>query len=382
MLENLEPTPIVDGPKGFRPAIEFDGLEGTATTPGLTNQPNFDEFLAEAGFDVEDIEIVGTPRTSRWQRYDGEWLTSWRFQFRKRTNPVIDLPTLYAQAKKTKLPVLKQTNEGKAFVIVPADLQIGKVGSRGGSKELIERLFASFARIEQQLKRGKYERIVIVDSGDIIENVENAANLAQLQSNDLSPMQQVDLAAALMWDLLKIAAKHAPLTYVSVGSNHCQWRVSKQAVGKPGQDDWGIVILQQLRRLATETGMDATFLIPHPHDESLAFDVFGNKQHILGVAHGHQAARPDAIPNWFMKQAWGQQPLAAATILLTGHFHHLRVEELGQSPAGGSRWWVQASTSDNGSDWYRLNSGSDSSTGITCFELSADQLFQGSVMKF
>lgn len=379
MLEGLEPAHIIDGPKGFRPAIEFDGLQGEATTPGFTDQPNFDEFLADAGFDPAEIEIVGTPRTSRWQRYDGEWLTSYRFQFRKRTNADIDLPTLYAQAKRTKLAKPATKESGKALIIVPADLQVGKVGSRGGTKELIERMFASYALIEAQMKRGKYERIIIVDSGDIIEGIENAANFAQLTSNDLSPMQQTDCAAALMWDLLKIAAKYAPVTYASVGSNHCQFRVSKQHVGRPGVDDWGIVILQQLRRLAVETGMDATFLIPQPHDESLAFNVF---EHVVGVAHGHQANRPDSIPNWFMKQAWGLQPLAAANILLTGHFHHTRIEELGQAPNGGSRWWVQASTSDNGSDWYRLNSGTDSSTGITCFELHSGQPFTGSVMKF
>ncbi len=39
----------------------------------------------------------------------------------------------------------------------------------------------------------------------------------------------------------------APVTYGSVASNHCQNRFKGQQVGKPGLDDWGIVILQQLR---------------------------------------------------------------------------------------------------------------------------------------
>jgi hypothetical protein len=226
-------------------------------------------------------------------------------------------------------------------------------------------------------------KAVVVDTGDIIEGVENTANLQQLATNDLSPMQQTDLAASLMWDLLKIVCRYTnEVTYVSIGSNHCQFRSSKQAVGRPGVDDWGIVILQQLRRLATEVGLPVKFVIPQPHDESVALDVFGDGFHVLGVAHGHQAGRPDSIPTWFMKQAWGQQPLAAASLLLTGHFHHTRIEELGQSPNGGSRWWVQAATSDNGSDWYRLTSGSDSSTGITCFELEKDVHFTGTVFRF
>jgi len=47
----------------------------------------------------------------------------------------------------------------------------------------------------------------------------------------------VDLASALLWDLMKIASKYAPITYGSVASNHCQWRHHGQTVGRPGQDD-------------------------------------------------------------------------------------------------------------------------------------------------
>ena len=110
MLENLTPAPRVTAPANFRPGIEFDGTEGTATTPGYTEAPNFDQFLLEAGFDPSEIEVVGTPRTSRWQRYDGEWLTSYRFQFRKITAG-IDLPLLLAQAKKKVKVCLLYTSD-------------------------------------------------------------------------------------------------------------------------------------------------------------------------------------------------------------------------------------------------------------------------------
>ena len=83
-LGNLKPAEKITAPNNFRPGVEFDGSEGTATTPGFSTEPNFDEFLADAGFDPAEIEVVGVPRTSRWQRYDGEWLTSYKFQFRKR----------------------------------------------------------------------------------------------------------------------------------------------------------------------------------------------------------------------------------------------------------------------------------------------------------
>jgi hypothetical protein len=383
MLDNLEPTPRITAPKDWRPAVEFDGSNGLATTPPTTgDQPDFTQFLIDQGFDPERVEIYGPVRTSRWQqREGGDWLVSWRFNFRMKAELDLDLPTLYAQAKKTKLPVAKKTKEGKALVIVPADFQVGKTGSRGDTQDLIARVFASYERIEQKLKKGDYEKVIILDAGDMIESVQNAAQFAQLESNDLSPMQQVDMAASLLWDLLKIASKYGPVTYASVGSNHCQWRFNGQAVGKPGLDDWGIVILQQLRRLSTELGMDVTYLIPDPYDESLAFDVFDDGFHIVALAHGHQAKRPNGMEGWLQKQGFSNAPISAFTCFVSGHFHHLRVEELGQSHNGGSRYWIQASTMDNGSDWFRLQSGTDSVTGIVCFELERQVHFQGTVWK-
>tara|TARA_R110000868_G_scaffold282909_2_gene543203 strand:- start:2088 stop:3233 length:1146 start_codon:yes stop_codon:yes gene_type:complete len=380
MLENLEPANKIESPKDFRPAVVFDGNDGVATTEGLPDAPNFDDFLAERGYSPDEYEVVGTPRTSQWQRWDGEWLTSYRFHFRKKAISS-DLPTLYAEAKKTKKPKLAKLEKGRAFVVVPSDFQVGKTGSRGGTKELIERVFESYVRIETEIKKGKYERIVIIDGGDIIESVSNAADQQQLATNDLSPMQSVDMAASLMWDLIKMCAKYAPITYGSVASNHCQFRHNKQMVGRPGIDDWGIVILQQLRRLSSEVGLDVEFLIPQPDDEGFAFDVFGDGAHVIGCIHGHQARQPDRVPDYWRKNTFGSQYLAAANILVTGHFHHTRVQELGQAPSGGSRWWVQASTMDSGSDWFRRISGEDSLPAITCFELQKGVYYQGEVKR-
>lgn len=388
MLEDLTPAPKIDAPSNWRPAVEFDGTNGEATTRGFLpdEQPNFDEFLVEAGFDPALIEIVGEPRTSRWQvarpfPLDPQWLTAYRFRFKKRTGSNPDLPLLFAQAKKTRPATPKATDNEKVFVVCLADFQVGKVDHRGGSAELVQRVLASYDRIEAQLKRGKYGRVFALDLGDIIEGIENAASTAQLQSNDLSVMQQVDLAASLVWEFLKMATKYAPVTYASIGSNHCQWRVNRQAVGKPGKDDWGIVILQQLRRLATEVGLPVDFLIPAEQEESLIFDAFNDGFHLVGIAHGHQYSRPEAAVDWWRKNTFGNQTISAASLLLTAHFHHLRITEAGQSHNGGSRFWVQATTSDNGSSWFKRMSGEDSVPGITCLELTKAVHYQGAVLK-
>jgi hypothetical protein len=380
MLEELEPARKVHAPKDFRPGLEFDGNEGTATTEGLPEAPNFDEFLEERGYSPDEYEIVGTPRTSQWQRWDGEWLTAYRFHFRRKVTD-FDLPTLYAQAKKTTPKPLKVGKNQRTYVIAPADYQIGKFGSRGGHLESIQRIHASYARIEQKLKAGNYDHIVILDMGDIVEGISNKADMEQAIMSTLSPMQQTDVAAALIWDLIKMASKYAPVTYGSVASNHCQYRVQKQHVGRPGVDDWGIVILQQIRRLATEVGLPVErWLVPQPHDEGFAFDVFGDGSHILGAIHGHQVARPDAFQSFWTKAVFNDTYLAAATLVISGHFHHHRVEQFSGSE-GRERWWVQASTMDSGSDWFtRMNGGGgDSTPAVTCFELVKGEPFRGKI---
>ena len=84
MLDDLQPAKKVEAPKDFRAGLDFDGNEGTATTEGLAEPPNFDEFLEDRGYSADEYEIIGTPRTSQWQRWDGLWLTAYRFHFRKK----------------------------------------------------------------------------------------------------------------------------------------------------------------------------------------------------------------------------------------------------------------------------------------------------------
>ena len=379
MLENLKPAQKIDAPKDFRPAIEFDGTEGIATLPSVPagEAPNFEQFLIEQGFDPAEYEIVGAPRTSRWQKYDGDWLTSYRFNFRK-TSPIGDLKLLWSRAKPPKKSKV-QPKADTALVVMLADYQLGKSDHRGGAEEQLGRILSAYDTLELQFKKGKYSDIIFAELGDIVEGFGNKADMQQLATNTMSIMDQVDLATTLTYEIIKRASKYAKVTYATVASNHCQNRINKQSVGLPGNDDWGIFIAKQLSRLTKEVGLDLKILIPQPSDESLAVDVFDDGFHVLGLWHGHQSARPDAVPSWWEKQTFGNQPVSAASVGLTGHFHHLRVQELGQHSNGGSRYWIQGKTMDNGSSWFRLNSGQDSQPGLTCFELEKGKHFTGSV---
>lgn len=382
MLENLEPAKKVLSPGGFRPGVEFDGTEGTATTPGYDTEPeNFDDFLISAGLNPDEIDVIPPIRTSRWQqREDGEWLTSYRFTFRRKTAN-IDLPLLMSEAKKKAGKPKPITKQPAALVVLWSDLQVGKVDYRGNSADLVERVELMQSRLVKMVKEQKPEKIIFCDLGDTVENFGNANETAQLQSNDLSIMSQVDLATTFAWQTLKMLYPYCQdILYASVGSNHCQWRVNKQTVGR-AEDDWGVFIGRQLARLSGEAGLGIRFIEPQPHDESLAIDVFEDGFHILGVVHGHQAKRPDSVSQWWRGQAFGRQPIADASLLVHGHWHHLRVTEMGSTPRGTSRFLVMAPTMDNGSGWWKKVTGEDSVPGLATLMLERGIDYTGTVYK-
>jgi len=100
--------------------------------------------------------------------------------------------------------------------------------------------------------------------------------------------------------------------------------------------------------------------------------------------HGHQASRPDGMGDWWRKQSFGRQPVADASVLVHGHFHHLRVTELGsvsRGDANASRFLIMAPTMDNGSGWFRLGSGEDSIPGLATLMLEKGVDYTGTVFK-
>ena len=386
MLENLKPAPKPQVPKDYRPGVDFDGTEGVATTHGYESEPeNFDEFLIDAGLDPKDIEVIPPVRTSRWQQQkDGDlvWLTSYRFTFRKK-NGDINLPLLIEEAKKKIKPVKLGKPNPRCLVVLWSDLQVGKVDYRGDTQSLLERVELTKAKLLRMIQDEKPEKVVFADLGDTVENFYNANSPQQNYSNDLSIMEQVDLATSLAWSTLRAIAEMVPdVTYASIGSNHCQFRMNGKAIGKP-TDDWGVFIGRQLARLATETGANnVRFVEPQPWDESLAIKVWEDDDtHVLGVVHGHQARRPDMMATWWRQQAFGNQPVADASLLIHGHWHHLRITELGSTPRGTSRFLVMGPTMDNGSNWFRQTTGEDSIPGLAVLMLEKGIDYTGTVHK-
>ena len=87
----------------------------------------------------------------------------------------VDLPALYAAAKHAT-PKTSHAETHRATVVVWADPQIGKTGSRGGTAELIERSTIIRQKLDALLGERSPSQILIADAGDGIEGFESGGN--------------------------------------------------------------------------------------------------------------------------------------------------------------------------------------------------------------
>ena len=356
-----------DVPEEWRARRVLNGDEGETVT-GLIRPVDKDEdILREVGYDPETIEIVGNIMQWQKQQPDGTWRVSYRFSHRPKSAS-LNLPALYAAASRKPRQQLKAATSGHTTVVVLSDVQAGKVGARGGTPELIDRLVEKRAKLTSLLSQRKPSKTVLLEGGDLFEGFESGGNPAF--TNDLSLAQQMDLAGTEVYRFVELMHRHGHVDVVSVSSNHTAWRRGKTNLGRPG-DDLGIFVHKQVQKVANAAGLDVDWTFPAQYDESVTINVDGT---VIGVVHGNQYGSGKAV-QWWQGQIHGGQPVGAADILVGSHYHCLRVEPTGRNPyTGRSKWFLQAPTVDNGSDWFRNIKGDDSDPGLLVFDIT-DQGF-------
>ena len=294
-------------------------------------------------------------------------LYSYGAKFRRKAEiDELDLPALYAAAQLPVHPFQMQRDMDRVTVVVWSDPQIGKTGSRGGTRELIARSMEKRAELAAELERRRPYRTVLLDGGDGIEGFENTGS--QMFTNDLSLAKQLDLYGTELMEWIKVLLRHGRVDVAAVPSNHAAWRRAKQNLGNPG-DDLGLFMHRQVRKVADAAGLDVAFHAPPEHDESIELDVDGT---VVGLVHGNQFGPGQAIA-WWEKQTFGAQAIASADIAVTAHYHSFGAGVAGRNPVSKrQRWWLGAPTLDNGSDWFRNLQGRDSDPGIMVFDITPE----------
>lgn len=371
------PTQPSRGEVDFTKQLEKSGDKVEATIRAdkgtITDGTAFD-FLKAEGLNPSEWEITGF-RKSQWSGFSGEDMESVRYNFRKIGSdsdrvPLPDLDDLHNAVKKSR------TKKGQSFsnnlsgteVICLADCQLGKTDVLGGTEETLARLEDSLESITNRIKASKPEEILLLDGGDSIEGFENTA--AQAQTNDLRLTEMIRVWRRVLWTWIDTVASLAPSVKVaSVPSNHARVRRGKGYLSEPF-DDYGLEVLAQcfdMAKVNPEKYSHVQFYTPDDFQDTLAIQTLDGT--VVGLAHGDQVNNPNSLGTWLSGQALQNSPVGNCDILVANHFHHLKVDIV-----GNNRTVFVTPTSDNGSSWYTNKSGNSSSPGVMVFSVNKQEI--------
>jgi hypothetical protein len=329
------------------------------------DEPLDGDLMRELGVDPEQWEVIAR-RESRWQQSDGgAFLRAYRISVRRRGARHSDLPVdamneILAAAYGHTWRRDPEAKDNRVFVVPVGDLQVGKVEG-GGTAALIDRFAVLTEKARMRLlDAGGAHRVVLPWLGDCIEGIVSQGGRLATRL-DVSVTEQVRIYRRLMLHQVAAFAPLADHLIVPVVPGNHDETTRQFATGTT--DSWAIEGASAVQDALEMSGRfsNVTFRYPQTEDLTITLELgTPNKPFGLAFAHGHQAGSPHKSLDWWKDQDFGRQHAGRADMLMTGHFHHLRVEA-----TGGGRTWLQIPALDGGSNWFRNKRGADEPAGMT-----------------
>jgi len=344
-------------PDGWRPRSEIgnDGGFIVSTPRPDGNTPGAEEIIREANLDPSEWAVT-SHRRSRWQKYDGEWLES----FKIAVVPLTSSSGKDYDAEKLIEDIINWRPTGPVndhagdltAVYSIGDTQYGK----DDTPAIVERVLRTFNEAVEHHKylQSKYKigQIALPQIGDCIEGMTSQKGKV-MGRHDIGVAQQVQVGRRVLMAQIKSMAQYAPKIIVPVvPGNHDE--VQRFLVSRP-EDSWQIEIVRAVEDACMENEFlkdRVEFRYPALDDSTLCVNLSGT---LYGMAHGHQKTN---MVSWWSGQVMGKCSVANADILNVGHLHHYDVQSVGR------RLFIQNPAMDNGSSWFRDKSGLESHPGI------------------
>lgn len=353
-------------PAGFEPGIEYDSTGGVlkSVPRPVGDEPDHAELLAEFELDPAKWRITGL-RRSKWQRWDGEWLESFRATFVPSSGSVYvdpqELLAIVAKWKPSNTPrkPVKASVSNLAFVVVLADTQVGKIdgdGSEGIIKNVLHKTDLAVARLKELRKAGRdIGTVYLPQLGDCIEGF-NSQGGKNVWRTDLDLTSQIRVYRRLLLHMVKAFAPLADKVIVPcVPGNHDEAVRVGNSMATTYTDSFALDAASAVADALADHPdyKHVSFVFPKYDTLTVTLDMAGT---VVGLAHGHQC-RGKAV-EWWKNMAHGQQDIGESTLLLTGHYHHLRIEQ------SGRKTHIQMPALDGGSQWFSNTSGAEAPAGM------------------
>lgn len=360
----------------WNPGVEYDNDGGELRTPPVAVpappaawvEPDEQDIFSHFDMDSSVWRITNL-RRSKWQSGSGDWLEAYRASFVKRAGANL---AAFTEDELTELlgsysasygaPV--QSSSNRIMVVPVGDQQIGK--PEGGGTEAT---IARFARLTQKIAdklqaEGGCKGLILPWLGDGCEGLvsQSGRNVARL---DIAITEQVRVLRRLMLHQIITFAPLAEKILVPVvnGNHDIAFKDQTMEPGDGWQIEAGSATADALA--LSEKFEHVQFIFPPKEEWGVSVNVMSEENpYVIHFTHGHQARNPDKVKDWWSAQTFGRQTSGAADMLMTGHFHHLRLENI-----TGNRTWCQVPSLDGGSDYYRASKGEEVPSGMLAFDI-------------
>jgi len=350
----------------WTPGVEWLGNEGTVTTEAITGDPKWGDILRKWDLDPNEFEVVEPVLFNSWGGEDGTNNRQFKAKVVRRVHASVDLEPLIAAALKHK-PSKRTVTGDDVLTVVLADWQIGKAdhgGVEGTIRRVVEARDAVVQRARDLRKIGRgVARLNVLWTGDSVEGCLGHYP-SQTFAIELDRRDQVKVTRRLLTDSLQAWAKHfEEITVAAVAGNHGENRSTGKAfTGVQDNDD--LAIVEQVSEILA-ANPDAFGHVRFAVARDALTVTIPVGEWIIGVTHGHVArasgTAEQKLRRWWEGQAAGRQPIGDADVLVTGHYHHLRVADWGGCV------WLQAPAMEGGSEWWRMSTGDVSQIGMLTF---------------
>jgi predicted phosphodiesterase len=358
----------------WTPGVSWDGNEGLVTTEPIVGDthPDWSGVLRMWGLDPDNFAVVEPVLFNVWGDTQGVLNRQWKGKVvRKGAKERADIDHLIQEIRKHKPREKKPFVEGGASLVVcAADWQVGKKDG-DGLKGLVGRWLQAIDDVETRYKELKkmgrpIESITVLCLGDLVEGCDGHYDI-QTFTVEVDRRDQVKIARRLLRDALIRWSKFAPeITVAAIGGNHGENRKNGKAFTTLNDND-DVALVESVAEIFAanpEAYGHIRFAIP---TDSLSLTVEAGTK-IIGITHGHLARNGQGVEGklrrWIADQTLGRNKIGDCDILVTGHYHSLKMADW-----GGVKW-LQAPALDGGSVWWSQSTGETADVGVLTFVVS------------
>jgi hypothetical protein len=353
----------------WTPGVTITGDTAEIRTPLAPAGQSADDrkLLEDANLDPDEWAVTKLTTHQTYDEYGQASLQAYWVRAAKAPKGVSaeDMDAILAQYinRPVEWPADQRSRTDRILMVPMGDLQIGK-GENGGTEGIIER-FARYTNdiATDLIASGGVKLLVLPVMGDCTEGLvsQGGRNIASL---DLPITAQVRVYRRLMMHQLLTLAPYAQHVLVPVVPGNHDQTTREQTM--PHTDSWAIEGASAAADWAQvqPSLSHVSWAFPDEGEPHLAVKIA--PQLTLGFTHGHVTGNnPAKVIDWWKGQSHGRQPIGEADILVSAHWHHLRVEA-----TGGGRTWIQIPAMDSGSGWYRQRTGEDVVNGQISVDLT------------